>query len=348
MSDSEEDELTMRIAAHDQYFCRMIDLLPAGFIFPKEDPEEGTWNKKYQKGPSKLVNQAKKLSNKKAKRAKFDPENQKDNNQLKKERSDAEKARKEDSTSEYLEPEPVESAKPTKKAAKPKAAKKTRQPAGKADEPKLNGTGEHTELDTLRQRLQAKIAAIKQERQAKPHKEERRAAKKEKRKREREESDGGAAAPSATNAETNGQMNGAPAKKARKDSDTAEDKSPATDIGNLKFSSVILDSGRGTKAGYQPGKKPTNAKNLLKNAEAKQRRMEELNQTETGKEKLKKEAWNFALGAAEGKVNKDDVALLKKTIKRREKQKKASQQTWCVLTSLLSFLSVHVYCLQNH
>lgn len=45
-------------------------------------------------------------------------------------------------------------------------------------------------------------------------------------------------------------------------------------------------------------------------------------------EKLEKEAWNSALGRAEGKTEKNDIALLKKTIKRREKQKERSRSTW--------------------
>ena len=67
------DGLRERIDAHDDFFCRMIDLLPADSVFPKAEPEEGTWNKKYQVAPSQkqLDKQQKKLANKKAKRAKY-------------------------------------------------------------------------------------------------------------------------------------------------------------------------------------------------------------------------------------------------------------------------------------
>ena len=61
------DGLRERIDAHDDFFCRMIDLLPADSVFPKAEPEEGTWNKKYQVAPSQkqLDKQQKKLANKK-------------------------------------------------------------------------------------------------------------------------------------------------------------------------------------------------------------------------------------------------------------------------------------------
>ena len=77
-------------------------------------------------------------------------------------------------------------------------------------------------------------------------------------------------------------------------------------------------------------KGPTDAKTQLKLVEAKKEKLEKLKHDDKSKaqELLEKEEWNKVLSLATGEKLKDDPKLLKKTIKRQEKQKTKSAQEW--------------------
>jgi hypothetical protein len=83
--------------------------------------------------------------------------------------------------------------------------------------------------------------------------------------------------------------------------------------------------------GQQKKKKgPTDAKSQLKILEAKKEKMDKLKTENKDKaEALKeKEEWNKVIAMATGEKQKDNIQLLKKSIKRVEKQKSKSGQEW--------------------
>ncbi|CAO3665863.1 unnamed protein product [Rhizopus stolonifer] len=80
----------------------------------------------------------------------------------------------------------------------------------------------------------------------------------------------------------------------------------------------------------QKKKGPTDAKTQLKLAESKKEKLEKLKQEDKSKaqELSEKEEWNKVLSLASGEKLKDDTKLLKKTVKRQEKQKSKSANEW--------------------
>ncbi|KAF7727261.1 hypothetical protein EC973_007874 [Apophysomyces ossiformis] len=82
--------------------------------------------------------------------------------------------------------------------------------------------------------------------------------------------------------------------------------------------------------GEQKKKGSVDAKSQLKKIEAKQEKLEKLRKE--NKEKAdaiaEKEEWSRAIAMATGEKVKDDVKLLKKTVKRQEKQKSKSASQW--------------------
>lgn len=77
-----------------------------------------------------------------------------------------------------------------------------------------------------------------------------------------------------------------------------------------------------------PGSKMRRLHGLLAAAEEKKQRLAALRQSEEGKEKAKQEVWGDAIRVAGGEELKDNPAALKKTIKRKEKDKAKSAKEW--------------------
>ena len=73
-----------------------------------------------------------------------------------------------------------------------------------------------------------------------------------------------------------------------------------------------------------------NYKKLLEKAESRKKKIEEMKEdnSEKSKEIILSAKWKKALGKSEGVKQKDDPTLLKKAIKRKEKQKKKHQKEW--------------------
>jgi hypothetical protein len=75
-------------------------------------------------------------------------------------------------------------------------------------------------------------------------------------------------------------------------------------------------------------KKRGRDEDLLRKAEADKQRLEELGGTAEGAELAKQREWEKMMARAEGEKVKDDPALLKKTIRKKEKKKQKSQSEW--------------------
>ncbi|XP_028412602.1 ribosomal RNA-processing protein 14-C-like [Dendronephthya gigantea] len=90
-------------------------------------------------------------------------------------------------------------------------------------------------------------------------------------------------------------------------------------------SDVVKPEGKG-----KGNAKKKNYKKLLEKAESRKKKMEEMKEdnSEKAKEMIETTKWKKALGKSEGVKQKDDPALLKKAMKRKEKQKKKHQKDW--------------------
>lgn len=85
-----------------------------------------------------------------------------------------------------------------------------------------------------------------------------------------------------------------------------------------------------TGAEHKKKKGPSDAKTQLKQVEAKQQKLDKLRKEDKDKASQleEKETWKKALSMASGEKVKDDVKLLKKTIKREEHVKLKSAKVW--------------------
>ncbi|KAI8910208.1 surfeit locus protein 6-domain-containing protein [Gorgonomyces haynaldii] len=77
-------------------------------------------------------------------------------------------------------------------------------------------------------------------------------------------------------------------------------------------------------------KKKIDALGLLKKAQAKKEKLQELKETDAEKAQaiIEKEKWSKVMKQATGEKLKDDIKLLKKTVKRKEQDKQKSSQEW--------------------
>nr|CCA27137.1 conserved hypothetical protein [Albugo laibachii Nc14] len=105
---------------------------------------------------------------------------------------------------------------------------------------------------------------------------------------------------------------------------------------NLSYGNLLLDQEEQetSKKITRNGQAIYGIKNLLKKAEKKQKRMEELKKTEEGKALVESRQWKHAIEQAKGEVLRDDPVLLRKKLKKKEKQKEKSAKSWNERTTL--------------
>lgn len=106
---------------------------------------------------------------------------------------------------------------------------------------------------------------------------------------------------------------------------------------NLSYGNLLLDEEQQEtkKKATRNGQAIHGIKNLLKKAEKKQKRMEDLKKTEEGKALVDSRQWKHAIEQAKGTVLRDDPVLLRRKLKKKEKQKKKSAKTWNDRTTAL-------------
>ncbi|KAI8853354.1 surfeit locus protein 6-domain-containing protein [Chytridium lagenaria] len=103
---------------------------------------------------------------------------------------------------------------------------------------------------------------------------------------------------------------------------------------NISFGKIESNTDvKGPKA--TPKKTGSDVKGLLKKAENKAKKLEALQTADPDKAKAIAEGqkWNKVLKLAEGHVVKDDLKLLKKTVKRKDKQKAKASKDWSARTT---------------
>ncbi|GLD94639.1 hypothetical protein PINS_up003263 [Pythium insidiosum] len=297
---AETDSLEAQVARDDRFFCDTMELIPAQHYFPTD--EEENWLKSAPKNGKKakyhreVLAQKQQGSSKQAvKRAKFNPSEQKTNEERQQEAADAER--------------------------KQKAALL---PVAPAKDPSA------VSIDGLKERLQAKLQALREQRHADGQTGKKRpspatnepASKKRK----------AASQSSAFNQKALSKKD--KAEQPRRDAEsgsTAPEAEPAVEVsaGSISYGSLLLPGEEKAETKKtRNGQALRGIKNLLKKAERNQQRMEELKKTEEGKALVQAKNWNKALKQAAGEVVMDDPKLLRKKLKKKEKQKAKSSKEW--------------------
>jgi len=111
--------------------------------------------------------------------------------------------------------------------------------------------------------------------------------------------------------------------------DNAASNKVLNEKGEIVFSKFDFTNDRPVKE-PKHGSKVGKFKRLLAKAESKQKKIQELKETDQDKahEIKQKMAWKSALQKAEGIKQRDDPKLLKKTLKKRDKLKQKSKKEW--------------------
>ncbi|KAJ3107215.1 surfeit locus protein [Phlyctochytrium planicorne] len=296
------DESRKRLISYEESFNALINLIPLKHYLPPDD-EDASWNKFAHNKKNKAPKQEIKESTKRAKkmRLELDPAAQKTFSDIQ-----AEKAEK--------------------------VAEKTSN--GKAKLTPLLGNGvagDHSlTVPEIRDKVRMKIAEMKasREKRTNPSKEGEGTAvvatprsrqeileKRLKRRKEKQEK----------------------RKSKSKPKDASDLKNPAptkakeeTDTENISFGKInIGQTEKSSKKGSG------DAKSLLKKAENKAKKLEAIKAADPdiAKAIVDSQKWGKLMKQAEGKVVKDDIKLLKKTVKKKDKLKSKSAKDWDSRTS---------------
>jgi len=101
---------------------------------------------------------------------------------------------------------------------------------------------------------------------------------------------------------------------------------------SLSFGTFDFSSGKPLPSYLARTKRTNNKKlsneELLKKAELQKRLLEETPETEELKERLEKQSWSSAMKKALGEKVKDNIGLLRRTVKREQKKKEKSASKW--------------------
>ena len=340
MMDSENDtDMESRLKAHSDYFTSMMELIPSKFYVIHDETEKESsgdedeshrnskfWVNKRSRAPKQAVKEA----TKRAKRLKFDPLSRDDSKGSVEEGASNENGAREGSM--MTEAEEMETMKEKDGNGRSKHGGASRK---RPLEATLNGFSvEHVQsgnLNDLRERLHSKIAELRGNRKLKANEDEmegeksgitsgkrhqrvteKRQRKKETRKRDRE----------------------------RKQLVTKQHIGQNKDDGVVKRASMKDESGRvvfskfdfSTSAAHAEPKPPKTKdfKKLLAKAEAAQKKLEKLRETDEKKSKELQEQlqWQRAMELAKGTKLKDNAKRLKKTVKRLEGKKSKSRKQW--------------------
>ncbi|TPX44542.1 hypothetical protein SeMB42_g04292 [Synchytrium endobioticum] len=287
------DGLEDRLHKHRQAVEALVELIPPKWYLPTIEADEDIMpmNKKFMKNvKNQAPKQTVKETTRKAKKAKLNPENYKSAVQL--EREEAANHNDEASTNN------TETSVPSK--------------------PEQHGRANN--VQELRQRLNARISELQSKRSISTKGEgraallERRLKKKEERKKAHKEVKGRT---TASMDDGDRPLKDGPSS----DKQSTNDVAPSLSFGKIQY---------GNDDNATSKKRKSDTLGLLKAAEAKKRRLEELQVKNAPKAAtiMEKQAWSQLERKAEGDKLKDDPKLLKKTLKREQKRKEKSANEW--------------------
>lgn len=301
------DEVLLRIQRNDRFFCDTMELIPAQYYFPTD--EEENWiksapkvAKKYHKNVMAL--KAQESSKKSLKRAKFNPAEQKTNEERQIEAAEEEKAQK---TTQTVTHKPL-TANPTPTAAN---------------------------MESLKERLAAKIQQLREERKADGKAQKKRkdnataSSKHEPVSKKRKTSNGTGQSKAKGNNDTSSSQSAS--ESAHEAASSSAPSANEISANGISYGSLLLDDQdkqSSTVPKTRNGQSIRNIKNLLKKAERNKQRLEELKKTEEGRAVVQAKGWEKALKQAAGESVMDDPKLLRNKLKKKEKKKAKSAKEW--------------------
>lgn len=113
-----------------------------------------------------------------------------------------------------------------------------------------------------------------------------------------------------------------------KDEESSDDEIvPSLKFGRVLVNDSEIDAGKGQVKLQKKKKGPSDAKGRLEHLVKREERLSKLDPEKASKA-IENDRWHSALLSARGEKVKDDPALLKKTIARREREKKKSTKAW--------------------
>ncbi|KAI9499779.1 hypothetical protein GGI25_005103 [Coemansia spiralis] len=347
MEQPDIDMLKASLKKHAQAFDDLLRLIPPKFYLPEE--HEQILNNRYMKNTKKDTDAKQKDAQRKArasaKAARLDPDNNKTVQDLQAVKLEKQNASKEDSkraTTNGAAPHTNGTAKTGSDEDEWEDMEDEHELAEGAPGMSkmaidLDGTGERLKqapvdsvkpmppaqsIDDLRARLHARIETLRQKRKAPEDDASREALLEKRMKRRKNTKEAQAKAKKAAGGTANEQVLGRNTPSAGSSSTTNGANAAGSVKDNLFYGKLTT--------GTPKKKKSLQIKQQLANIEGKKKELEELRMVDAEKaDKLEaKDKWNKALTQAKGEKVKDDVRLLRKTVRREEQKKKKSSREW--------------------
>ncbi|CEJ00640.1 hypothetical protein RMCBS344292_14692 [Rhizopus microsporus] len=323
------DSLSERLAKDVHIFDNLLKLIPAKFyVMDKNDHIDSKFqHNKRKKAPKQAIKEA----TKKAKKAKLDPDNVKtvmdvQSEKAKQLKEEEEAKKKEEEEEEEMSMEVDSSGFSGLDDSESIATEST---STSTQEPAQLKPMEKSDIEQLRHRLHERINQLRQKRNApgansaKPKSRDEILSARNKKKEDRKKAikaqkEKGNNVPTEELVQVDKKTNNTTPNGNQRSADSIK-----TDA-DVFFGKLNVGKEQKKKKG------PTDAKTQLKLVEAKKEKLEKLKQEDKSKaeEMMEKEEWNKVLALATGEKVKDDPKLLKKTVKRQEKQKQKSAQEW--------------------
>jgi len=300
------DKVEERISSHNSFFDELIELIPASYYLPKDSSVE---NEKYYHNTKKVAASSKVDAKeiRKAKKAKFDPNNVKSVQTLQEE-----KKMKEEEENEIENENEEESG-------------DENEMNHEVDIKDLKPMTKVSSITELQERLKKSIDDLRAKRKAQNnnaiHSRDELLKKRLKRKRDRKEQ---IQKKKEKRRKTNDMVGmdipegqAAESTKATKTKEVEE---------NVSFGKIVFNE----ETEKKKKKGPTDTLGRLKQAEANKKKLEKLKSTDMEKAEALEEKiqWSKAMKLVEGEKIKDDPRLLKKTLKREQKLKERSAKKW--------------------
>ena len=338
-----KDLLLQDLQTDNMFFDSVVDMIPIKLYVKGENHDN--YNPKYFKGQAKESKEARRSAAKQAKRKKLDPNTAETTTQVMK--------RKAAGNNRPLMPNafvasapPLSSFKsnivsPSKSSDTENGSSrpsKSEVPATPSSTPS-NSTKGKSRIETLREKLHAKIAEKRGQRPSDPNTVSKRAARRAEKKKRQEEAQ---ARKKRTSSRAEGNDSNKKFKAANggairsglgtenKNNNAAQDLAQV-DFGRLAgLNSMSPDQYFKANKSLANMSKTKNLQKMLADAESKKQRLQELAQSNDPQDKTKAAniQWGTAIKEASGERVKDDPAKLKKALKRQEAKKSKSAKAW--------------------
>eukprot|EP01116_Phalansterium_solitarium_P025403 TRINITY_DN9706_c0_g1_i1.p1 TRINITY_DN9706_c0_g1~~TRINITY_DN9706_c0_g1_i1.p1 ORF type:complete len:442 (-),score=143.35 TRINITY_DN9706_c0_g1_i1:171-1496(-) len=335
--------LASRLEAHATVIDGFVDLIPAKFYFPIEFTEEQMAHKFAKNKKNKAPKQEMKETSRKGKRARLDPANAKSNAELQVERkldSLAERDESDDEDDDESEGSAEDDAEEADESTEDGADEThaDSKPSGWLGTLLLSAGKDQSSTEQLRSRLQQRIEELRAKRKApeksengqqQPRKKQKKQAEEEKEKARKERQKQNKKGKQSAKKE---KADGAPPVP-----EEAEAAAATVEEGDFSFSKFDFSTGQAVPSylvDHAKKKKKASTEELLKRAQQHKLLIDQIKGTEEGEQLMKRDAFKSMFAKAQGEKVKDNPALLKKTLKREQKQKKKSSAAWAERKSL--------------